>query len=424
MTVLAVAAEGDHSERLLRTGLLALGGRRRRSVPERVPRAYLVLEEEPPPSTARFPVLPESTFMKTSRTAPDPGPRRLDLLLAATLFVILPLHLQAQSPAPDGGPELQSEIEVLLELGDTAEAAGAYLRLADAYEAAGRLTRAEEALRDAIVHMEALADTAGLAAGHNRLGMSHWRHARYDSAVVHLERARVLWVAAGDRGAQGRALNNLGATHFQWGNYEPALDAFLRSLELRREVGDERGQALVMVNIGRTYHDWQQYERSRTVLQGAIEAANAVGDPFVQGYALHNMGILHLSLGEYDEARELFEASLRFYGSEDPRLSESEAASGWALNIAPLGLVHIRNGEVERGVGLIREALETAAREGQSRRRAPRPGPPGHGVPADRRPRSRHRHPPAGAPPVPGCRAADPGAGGAFRARRCARGTG
>lgn len=209
-----------------------------------------------------------------------------------------------------------------------------------------------------------------LAEAHNTAGLGHWRAARYDSAVFHLNRARDLWTEIGDNGWLGRAYNNLGAAHYQWGNYEPALESFLRSLSLRRATGDERGQSLVLSNVGRTYLDWQQYDRARVALEEALSVGESAGDPFVQGYALHNLGVLESILENDGAARSLFERSLEFYGVDDPRMSESDAVSGWSLNLLHLALLQVRAGNYEEGIASLEEVLTRAVADEHARREA------------------------------------------------------
>jgi tetratricopeptide (TPR) repeat protein len=282
-----------------------------------------------------------------------------------------PVPLTGQSqPAPESIPALEQTVDSLRLDGSMAELGAAYAELAAAYRAQGREPEASDAFRKAIFHQAQVVDPAALARTLNTFGLHHWNAARYDSAIVHLSHARDIWTALEDQVWLGRVNNNIGATHYQWGNYEPALDAFLRSLAVRRDLDDLRGQSLVLTNIGRTYHDWQQYQRARAAFDEAIALAASAEDPFVQAYAAHNMGVLHVTLEEYPEARAHFEQSLAFYGADDPRISDAQAVSGWSLNSIMLGIIHVREGDPDRGIAVLEDVLAVAVEEGHARRHA------------------------------------------------------
>lgn len=291
------------------------------------------------------------------------------LLLAAALALPAPGVAQ---PSPDttGLAALRSRVEGLSGGGDPGGLARAWQELGTALNVAGRYGEARDAFLAAIREAEAGGDSAALAASHNSLGRVYWTFSDYPQALQNLVRARDLRVALGDRVGLGPVLNNIGVTHYQWGNYEPALQAFLQSLVLRREAGDLRGEALVLTNIGRTYQDWGQFDRALPTLREALEVAERLGDPVVRAYALHNLGVLDIDLGYHELARERLQQSLALYEAPHPLRSASDSVGGRALNVAALGLLHVREGDPSGAIHLLERILVEAEAETDQRRRA------------------------------------------------------
>lgn len=291
------------------------------------------------------------------------------LLLAAALALPVP---GAAQPSPDttGLAALRARAEELSGGADPGALARAWQELGTGLSLAGRYEEARDAFRAAIREAEAAGDSAALAAAHNSLGRLYWTFSDYEQALENLVRARDLRVALGDRVGLGPVLNNIGVTHYQWGNYEPALQAFLQSLELRREAGDLRGEALVLTNIGRTYQDWGQFDRADSSLLEALDVAERLGDPVVRAYALHNLGVLNIDLGLHDLARERLLESLALYEAPHPLRTASDSAGGRILNVAALGLLHVREGDPAGAIAVLEGLLAEAEADTDQRRRA------------------------------------------------------
>jgi tetratricopeptide (TPR) repeat protein len=302
-----------------------------------------------------------------------PRPRRSlalqTLLLVGLLGLPIPLAAQV-SPDSTRLSGLQARVEELAGGDDPAALARAWQELGTGLSVAGRPGEAREAFQAAIREAEAAGDSSALAASHNSLGRLYWTFSDYEQALENLIRARDLRVALGDRVGLGPVLNNIGVTHYQGGNYEPALQAFLQSLELRREAGDLRGEALVLTNIGRTYQDWGQFDRALPSLREALAVADRLGDPVVRAYALHNLGVLDIDLGEHDLARARLQQSLALYEAPHPLRSPSDSAGGRALNLAALGLLHVREGDPAGAIALLEGILPDAEADMDQRRRA------------------------------------------------------
>jgi tetratricopeptide (TPR) repeat protein len=273
----------------------------------------------------------------------------------------------------EGSPEavldsLRGEVERAEATGDPAELGRVLLELGDTLRNRELADEALEIFRAAVTPLELAGNLDGLARAHNSLGVLHWGQARYDDAVIELDRARQLWTDLGDQAALGRVYNNLGAAHYQWGNYAPAMAAFLRARDLRRATGDRRGEALVLANIGRTYHDWEQYARARSTLEQGVAVAEASGDAFALAYVVYNLAIVEVAEGRYPEARDRFEASLELYASDAPGMTPGDAASGWALNTLGIASSWVREGDPQRAIPLLEEALTRARTDGNTRR--------------------------------------------------------
>lgn len=197
--------------------------------------------------------------------------------------------------------------------------------------------------------------------------------------------------AAGDLRIEGKCCANLGILLQGLGRVDEAREHYAKAVEIAGRVGDRMSEAVGQVNLGSVLREQDRLAEAHACLSEALRIGVEIRDPINQAISLDNLGVVALFLGEHEEARERFDAALKLchdvgstrdasYVQENrARLAEDEGRPDDAIRLldeaillrresddpvgeasarATLGRVYASQGEVERAVGCLQQALD------------------------------------------------------------------
>jgi transcriptional regulator with AAA-type ATPase domain/tetratricopeptide (TPR) repeat protein len=255
--------------------------------------------------------------------------------------------LTALDRLPDGRERAEQAIDIRFDLRTALLPLGAFARMTEHLREAERLA---EGLGD----RRRLAQGMLYAAGHFRLRMGGAGEARRAST-----RALELAESLDDPSLRVAANAYLGQVLYDCGEYERAIELFARNVAL---VGDNSRDHFGLPQLpsvhSRTTLAWCLAEHGRFaegVARGreALAIAETVEAPLNLTVACAGLGVVHLRQGELEAATAVLERGLE--------LTRARNIPLWFPRLAStLGAVHVLAGRVEEGADLLEEALERA----------------------------------------------------------------
>ncbi|MEV4314729.1 BTAD domain-containing putative transcriptional regulator [Actinocrispum sp. NPDC049592] len=219
----------------------------------------------------------------------------------------------------------------------------------------GRLAKAIDLLKQALVISQAAGDQAGEARQTSDLGITYLRIARYREARECFRIALELAERLGSERDVGVLINNLGFVAADLGEYPDALEQFERALVINRDTGSRQGEVLSLANIGRLHGRFHRYQQARSYLTQALVLSREVAYRFGEGWALAWLAAVHRREGDLTSAIRLGRLALDV--GKAAGVADVECA---ALNC--LGETYLTLGDVEMAADLHQraEALATS----------------------------------------------------------------
>jgi tetratricopeptide (TPR) repeat protein len=195
---------------------------------------------------------------------------------------------------------------------------------------------------------------------------------------------------AGDRAGEADTLCTLGTLQRETGDYPAAAASHQQSLVLVRGLGDRRGQAWTLNGLALVQHLTGDYPAAAAGLRQALALFGDLGDLHGQARALNDLGLVQQETGDYPAAAASHQQALALFGDLGNLLGQAEAlnrlgelslrtsATGQArdqhtralaiardISATPeearalegLGRAHIQDGNHDKGVECLRQAL-------------------------------------------------------------------
>jgi serine/threonine protein kinase/tetratricopeptide (TPR) repeat protein len=226
---------------------------------------------------------------------------------------------------------------------------------------------------------------------------------RHEAAGETFREALHLARSVGHRRLEAEALNNLGEVAGRSTRYQEAIDCFKAALAIDRDLGDRFATGTKLANLGLTYTAIGLYRRAERYLRKALELHEAIGHPGLLNDVMVSLGVVVARLGDPEAARTLLVDAAKVAARRgDPRTQlraevrlarilittpvdekgearPSEEAIGEAERIAErvfergraeglrsaaaraahvLALIAARRGDLERAIGLERDAVK------------------------------------------------------------------
>ncbi|MCU4176762.1 tetratricopeptide repeat-containing sensor histidine kinase [Carboxylicivirga sp. N1Y90] len=254
-----------------------------------------------------------------------------------------------------------------------------------------KITKAEEAFKQAVVLAESLDDKSLMAQAYLGFGIVHGRFHRRDSAYYYYKEALVRFKELDDKLLIGRTLNSLGLLNYKQGNYSEASKCFdealampelendkelltmlygnmsllykrigdylssleysQKSIDLCREQNDLYGLSKILSNHGLLYGHLGKHKTAIKYHLESIEVRKQLGNLSRLAYPLHNIGLAYEGLKQYDEALDYYQQSL------DIKKKVNDEA-GIARSYNNIGIIHKSKGEYEQALYYLEESLK------------------------------------------------------------------
>ncbi len=211
----------------------------------------------------------------------------------------------------------ESAARALASTGQAELAFEAWMHASELASQLGDSTRAEAALKSAVVLLPRVADPLAAHRLARRRGLNAYREGRPGEALGDFLEALAAARAADDVRARAISENDLGVVYRHLGNYESALVAFEASLALR-EGNDESPLGALLANIGSLYLELGDLGRAEDYLTRALKDHTANGRILPTERTREELARLALRRGRWDEARGLLDLVWQAY-AESPR---------------------------------------------------------------------------------------------------------
>jgi predicted ATPase/DNA-binding CsgD family transcriptional regulator len=175
----------------------------------------------------------------------------------------------------------------------------------------------------------------------------------------------------GDERAEGRALLGCAIEHIESGRPADAARALEDVLVIGRRLPDTTLVADGLLLMGNVAWEQSDYELALELQEEGISVARSCGDASTAGILLHNLAMLHRQLGDPVRALGLLSEALETAASVEDRQGEGWAILGQAIVFTDLGRLREARLAIHRALELAApahspddqtQALETAAR--------------------------------------------------------------
>lgn len=219
-----------------------------------------------------------------------------------------------------------------------------------------------EVLHEAERLAESLGDARRLLRVRGFLAMSMWWIADYPRAIELATRAISTAQDLRRPGLEGIALVALGWAQHSQGHFDQALQSLTRVLELARVEPDRfagrRGSppltVLAMAWLATLKGDQGEFDAGHQFASDAVKMAESANHPWSRAAAYFGLGAVLIAQGKTAAAIPVLERGYR--------LCETTAISSWRTTMAwHLGYARACEGDVDRGIPLLEEAVRRAA---------------------------------------------------------------
>ncbi|NUP47735.1 MAG: tetratricopeptide repeat protein [Catenulispora sp.] len=298
---------------------------------------------------------------------------------------------------PEAGDAHSRALEIYRGLGDRRGEANALNDLGRVRHLSGDFAGAGEAHTGALEIYRELGHRHGEANAFNYLGRVRNLTGDLAGADDAHSRALEIYRALGHRRGEANALYELGRVRIMVGDFAGAGDAQARALEISRALGYRRGEANAWCELGRVRQATGDHRGAVEAHTRALEAYRALDDRHGEACVLNDLGRVRQATGDHAGAVEAHTRALEIYRALNDRANEAWVLNYYAAAIAATGRPlralalyhraldmnrelnkpddeanslegigdhHLADGDVRRGTGYLRQALEIYERLG------------------------------------------------------------
>ncbi len=211
--------------------------------------------------------------------------------------------------------------------------------------------------QQALVLVRGLGDRRGQAWTLNGLGLVQHLTGDYPAAAAGQRQALALFGDLGDLPGQARALNDLSVVQQETGDYPAAAASQRQALALFRDLGNLLGQAHALNDLGLVQQETGDYPAAAASHQQALALFGDLGNLLGQAEALNRLGELSLRTSATGQACDQHTRALAIARDISATPEEARALEG-------LGRAHIQDGNHDKGLECLRQALTIYQRIG------------------------------------------------------------
>ncbi len=170
-------------------------------------------------------------------------------------------------------------------------------------------------------------------------------------SLAPLNQALSLAIQVDNKEARANALQALGIAYRYLGKADEALKHFNDSLEIKKQIGDKRGMAASLSMIGQVELDANDLDGAVASYQQAIEISRDIGDDKGLASFLMNLGEVERVAGKYDDALGHIREALRI---------QMELGDQWnqAQSLNNIGTIYDLQGQYGESLVYYQQALE------------------------------------------------------------------
>lgn len=283
-------------------------------------------------------------------------------------------------------------MEIFRKIGDKQAVSVLTSNVAAVHYSNGDLAVAKQMYEESRDVSREIGDLRMFSANLANLGVVHISMGHYRQSIALFEDAMKVWADMGDRMSESWGLASIGASHYELGDYPKAIDYLERSVALSETIDDKWKLCSALMTLGevkrmsgdlaggravhgRTLELAKALDSSDTVvdsltglaevdilerdyqaaldkLEEADRKARDSGLKVEYANSLRVYGKLKAAMGRPEESEALFRNALEIHGGIDNRPSKAKLLFEW-------GVIAIERGEKERGLEMVREAMET-----------------------------------------------------------------
>ena len=236
------------------------------------------------------------------------------------------------------------------ERGDQDALAMAYGNLGSVYLARGNLTQAEDMLRKALAHHEAVGQKKSIATGYGNLGIVYDMRGDLGRAEAMYRKSLSLNEALGEKEGIARDYQNLGNTYRARGDLEQAEAMYRKSLSFNEALGRKEGIASNYLGLGIVYDMRGDLEQAEAMYRKSLSFNEALGRKSGIAGCYHALGGLYLARGNQGQAEEMYRKALVLHEVLGDK-------GGIAASYNGLGNLYKTGGDLGRAEEMYRRAL-------------------------------------------------------------------
>ena len=248
---------------------------------------------------------------------------------------------------------VRSAIAIDEDLQDESSLAAAYSDLSQIYKARSQLGEAEKWLRKAIAINERLGDEAGLLVHYNNVSTIFQARGEFGEAEKWLRKAIVIAERLGDEPALANLYSNLSPIFKARGELAEAERWLRMAIAIGERLGDEANLAIRYNNLSQIYQARGELEEAEKWLRKAIAIDERLGDEPKLAIRYNNLSRIYQDRGELREAEKWLRKAIAI----DERLGNEPALAILDNNLSQIYEARGELGEAEKW---LRKALALA----------------------------------------------------------------
>ncbi|MGK3963405.1 tetratricopeptide repeat protein [Sorangium sp. So ce118] len=214
----------------------------------------------------------------------------------------------------------------------------------------GDLTAARRLEREALKLFEETGDQRNRAASLRELSMTEL-YLGDDAKARELARESLrLCEEIGEQIGRGWSLHQLALIEEHLGNYAEARDLVRESLKLSNKLGDWNGRFASLHLLATLAIHQGNYAEAEALLHEALKIADEMGNAIYRPVVLYELATIAWLRDDLVDARVLWSESLKLN-------EELGAKGGQAASLVMLGQIEAEQGQLERGLALVRQGV-------------------------------------------------------------------
>ncbi len=229
-------------------------------------------------------------------------------------------------------------------------AAGAYLRLGQAYNNKGSYDQSQMFLSKALEYSTNKLTTAKI---YVNIGINHYEMGNDPEALKNYFIGLKAFEEAGDKKAIGSVYNNIALIYTDMKNYDEALKNHFAAKKIREENGDKRGIAASYLNIGVIYYEQGNYAEALKNYFAGKKMYEELGDKNELALSYNHIGLVYKNQQKYADALENYFAALKI-------LEQVGDKEGIAVSYYNIGTAHLEEGKAREAMDWLMKGLQLA----------------------------------------------------------------